>query len=401
MIFDFNIPVYIWILAGIAVLAAIVALKARFLPMLKIVRTADEQTEDYAHIINPEAEHPAKGPKVSVVVYAYTCEEKLTEYLSTLMSQDYHDFEVVVVNEGNNEVTAGLAERLTSLYPDKLYVTFIPPGSHNLSRRKLALTLGIKAAKGEVVLTTTSNCIIPSSSWLSLMMTPFAENSYTDIVLGVSHIDPSQFSGPAKWYREFDDTLTSMQWIGASLNGRTFRGDGHNLAYRRKLFFEQKGYSKTIHLMHGDDDLFIYDIADDINTEVMLVKESILTVDWGEAANRMHADLKERYQFTSTFLPSLPFLREGLGSSMQWLVTASAVAAALIPLPNLFPASMALVILLAFNITEIVVYEKAAHRLDASTPWVLLPLYMLWRPLGNLIFRLRHRPHRKKNFTFA
>lgn len=402
MIFDLNISIVVWSLIGVSLAAAALALKVRFMPMIRIKNTADEQTEDFNYILSQTDISDKKDcPKVSVVVYAYTREEELADYLSVLMKQDYPNFEVVVVNEGNNEVTAGLAERLTSLYPERLYVTFIPPGSHNLSRRKLALTLGIKAAKGDVVLTTTSNCIIPSSSWLRLMMTPFMENSFTDVVLGFSHIDADQFTGPAKWYREFDDTLSAIQWIGAALRGAAYRGDGHNLAYKRKLFFDQKGYSKTIHLMHGDDDLFVCDISNEINTEVMLVKDAILDLDWGEAANRMHSDLKERYQFTSAFLPSAPFLRVGFASTMQWLATGAAVAAGLTGLPNLLPPSMALLILLAFNITEMVIYEKAAHRLDASTPWVLLPLFLLWRPIGNLIFRLRHLRQRKKNFTFA
>ncbi|MDE6792963.1 MAG: glycosyltransferase [Muribaculaceae bacterium] len=401
MIFDLNIPIIIWILLGIAVAAAILAIKVRFMPMLRIVRAADEQTEDFEFRQESDFLSSVKCPKVSVVVYAYTREEDLTDYLSRLMIQDYTNFEVVVVNEGNNEVTSELAERLTSLYPDRLYVTFIPPGSHNLSRRKLALTLGIKAAKGDIVLTTTSNCIIPSSSWLTLMMTPFIENSFTEVVLGISHLDADLFSGPTKWYKVFDSTLGIIQWTGASLRGYTYRGDGHNLAYRRHLFFEQKGFSKTIHLLHGDDDLFVCDITDEINTEVMLVKDGILTLDWGEATNRMHADLKERYQFTAAFLPKTPFLRVGFGSCMKWTVTAAALAAALFPLPNLLPAAIALVILLAFNITEIVIYEKAAHRLEASTPWLLLPLFFLWRPIGNLIFRLRHIRQRKKNYTFA
>ncbi|MDE5975531.1 MAG: hypothetical protein K2G69_03175, partial [Muribaculaceae bacterium] len=282
-----------------------------------------------------------------------------------------------------------------------LYITFIPTGSHNLSRRKLALTLGIKAAKGEVVLTTTSNCIIPSSGWLSAMMRPFLENGSLEVVLGYSHMEFNHMTGPAKWYRQFDDVLTACQWLGSAIGGNPYRGDGENLAFKRRLFFEQKGYAGSIHLVNGDDDLFVNEIADDFNTEVMIAPESILSVDWGEASNRMYADLKERYQFTAMMLPFRPFLRAGLGSSMQWLAVGSAVAAALLSLPNLFPTAIGAVILLALFITEMVIYDKTARRLGASSIWGSLPLFLLWHPVGNLFFKLRHRSHRKKNFTFA
>lgn len=401
MTFDFFIPPYIIGLLLLSLLACAGVIIARFVPMMKVVRKASQdallQEEVETFLSSPSG----KLPKVSVIVHTFTTEELIIPYLETLMSQDYPDFEVVLVNEGNNEVTADMAERLMKLYPERLYVTFIPPDSHNLSRRKLALTLGIKAAHGDIVVTTASNCLIPSSSWLSLMIYPFIGQKHIDVVLGYAHIRQSDMRGPGKWYREFDDTVTAVQWLGSAVSDNPYRGDGNNLAYKRSVFFEQKGYSRSIHLVNGDDDLFVNDITDGFNTEVMLAPESILAVDWEAAANRIHGDLKERYQFTSSLLPSAPFLRAGLASSMQWLATLSAIAAALLPLPNLFPAAVALFILLALNITETIIYTKAAHRLGASSPRLVLPLFMLWLPLGNLFFRLNHRRHRKKNFTFS
>ena len=114
-------------------------------------------------------------PKVSVVVYSFTEEDEIFSYLEAAMNQDYPDYEVIIVNEGGAETTASLAKKLKAIYPERLYVTFIPEESRSLSRRKLAFTVGIKAASGEVVLTTTSNCRIPSRRWLTSMMRPFVE----------------------------------------------------------------------------------------------------------------------------------------------------------------------------------------------------------------------------------
>lgn len=401
MSFDFRIDLQVWILILATITACIWAFVARFVPMIRIIRKADSQISFAEEDSEEAAMVSGKYPKVSVVVYTYTREEELLGFLQSLMTQNYPNYEVILVNDGSIEVTAELSDSLKSIYPDNLYVTFIPPGSHNLSRRKLALTLGIKAAKGEIILTTASNCIIPSSSWLSDMMKPFLESSVTEVVLGYSHIDYENMYGPGKWYREFDDVLTGCQWLGEAINDNPYRGDGNNLAYRRRIFFEQKGYSKTIHLVNGDDDIFVNEIANDFNTEVVLTPESILTVDWGEASNRIYADLKERYQFTSAMLPFTPFLRSGCASLMQWIATLAAAGAILFGLPNLLPTALAGGFLLLLLIMEMVIYTKAAHRLGANAHWQLLPLFLLWHPLGNMFFRLRHRRHRKKNFTFA
>lgn len=396
--FEFQISTIAWIWLAVLCGSSIFAILARFLPIILTSRTASAQTKE-AELVSFQPEE--KVPKASVIVYCFIEEESLNEYLEVVMNQDYPDYEVILVNEGSFEVSSSLAERLQARYPDRLYVTFIPPESHNLSRRKLALTIGLKAAHGDVVVTTTSNCIIPSRSWLSLMMQPFCGSDRTDVVLGYAHINFDNLHGAWKWYREFDATLTACQWLGAAINHYPYRGDGFNLAYRKHLFFEQKGYSKTLHLMNGDDDLFINDISNGRNTDVMIAPDAILTYDYGEAGNRIMRDMKERYQFTSRMLPKMPFLRAGFGSAMQWVATAAGIASALVSLPNLIPLIAAVVLLSILNIAEILLYRKAAKALGSVCLWWALPFFLLWHPIGNFIFKWTHRRHRKKNFTFT
>jgi hypothetical protein len=40
------------------------------------------------------------------------------------------------------------------------------------------------------------------------------------------------------------------------------------MAYRKSLFFEQKGFSAHLNLQRGDDDLFINQVAKGFNTKV-------------------------------------------------------------------------------------------------------------------------------------
>lgn len=410
MIFDIYLPALSWVLIGVAVLAAAVAL----LLLEPFRRTAatpvhlpgpganpdnNENSENNENTENSENNENSSKPSLTVIVYAAVPTDELDTYLANLMRQDYPDFNVVLVYDSGASATAAISEHYAALYKN-LRFTFIPPESHNLSRPKLAVTLGMKSATGDVVLTTSAGCEIPSDSWLSEMMRPFADCTATEVVLGYSRFDPAELSGFNRLYRQFDSVRTSAMWLGYAIGGDPYRGDRYNLAFKRRLFFEQKGYSRTINLVTGDDDLFVNDIATGANTAVMLHHDTILTTRWGVAASGMWNDRKERYDFTSQWLPKGPFIRGGAVSAMQWLAFGAAVAAAVLGLPNLLAAAAGLVVLVVFWSLETLLYRRVARRLDAVPLAVAVPLFWLWHPVGNFIFRMRHRSGRKKNFTW-
>lgn len=396
MDFSFCFDTAVWASLATLAVSSIIALWARFKPVWAAGSAVRKQDPE-----GPRADATAGLPKVSVIVYTTTDEDDIYTYLEMAMRQDYPDYETIIVNEGGAEATSDLAERLHNRYPDRLYVTFIPPEAHNLSRRKLAQTIGIKAAKGDIVVTTASNCKIPSEKWISSLAAPFIEDPATDVVLGYSHIDPSDLHGAGKWYREMDSTLTACQWIGAAAYGRPYRGDGMNLAFRKDLFFHHKGYARTMHLVNGDDDIFLNEIMTPGNTSLSISPGSILASQWGVSGNRIHADLKERYQFTSRFLPRAPFLRAGLASAMQWAMPAAALAAGIAGLPSLLPACTALLLLTVAWTLEAAIYRRTARRLESTSLWWSLPWLLLWHPAGNCLFKMRRRRHLRKNYTFV
>lgn len=379
-----------YILAGLALLCALMTLFVFERPLLRIGNAKQPRLT------------PVHTPKVSVIVYSQVNEESLLEYLDKLQTQDYPDFEVIVACETSAESYEILAESCVRRYRN-VHVTFVPSESHNLSRRKLALTLGMKAATGEIVVTTVANASAPGVGWLSTLVAPLLcdGSEHTDIALGYAHLDYRQMKGGGKWYREFNELITDALWIGYALGGKPYRGDGRNLAFRRKLFFDHKGYSQSIHLHAGDDDIFIHEVSTPQNTAITLDPESFLLVDWGDASTRMWRARKEQYEFTSKWLPRKPFLQAGAVSLMQWLIAALCAASILLSLPSLAPAIVAATVILLFWLGEILIYRRAASRLHATRLWWALPLFRLAKPILNALFRLHHRRHRKQNFTWT
>lgn len=360
--------------------------------------TVVEETEAQAGSEAQDVVPDDGRPKVSVVVYSKTDEEVLAHCLEQIYAQEYPDFEVIVVCDGASSEAEYIEEKYKALYP-QLYVTFIPPGSHNLSRRKLALTLGMKAAKGDVVVTTVSNIEIPSVLWLATLCSPLSDPSIV-ISLGYSHIKRGELHGPGRWYREFVSLMTDTQWIGYALGGSPYRGDGYNLAFRRQVFFAHKGYSQTIYLQAGDDDIFVNEIVEPDNFALAIDSHSMLSTVWGESANRVWSIRKEQYDFTSRWLPRGPFLRAGASSAMQWLAVLAYAGSVVTALPNIVPAIAGGVVLLLFWLAEIGAYRSAARRLNATRLWFAVPLFNLIRPVCNAWFKFVHRNAKIKNFTW-
>ena len=95
-------------------------------------------------------------PSATVVLFSKVDDERLADTLRQIYAQDYPRFSVVVVCDTTFEHKEDIAERFRTEFPG-IHVTFIPSESHNLSRRKLANTIGVKAADGEVLVTTVAN----------------------------------------------------------------------------------------------------------------------------------------------------------------------------------------------------------------------------------------------------
>ena len=207
-------------------------------------------------------------PGMSVVIATSDQEELLAKHLPHILDQDYPNFEVIVVDDNSKDYTKELLERLAKQYPN-LYTTYTSDSIRYISHKKLALTLGIKAAKNEWVVFIEPDCYPVSNQWLARLARHC--NDDTDVVLGYSNYERKP--GFANLYYMYDTLLMQLRMLGLTLRRRGFMGIGRNMAYRREIFFTNKGYSHHLELERGEDDLFINEhiparrIAADVNKE--------------------------------------------------------------------------------------------------------------------------------------
>lgn len=232
---------------------------------------------------------------VSVVICAHNACHLLKENLPLILEQDYPDFEVVVVNHSSDDDTGYLLNNLEEKYPQLTSVN-IKEDLNFFSGKKFPLSIGIKSAKHDLVLLTDADCRPQSKSWINQMQSAFIPK--VDIVLGYG---PYKHEGGLlnKLIR-FDTAHIAIQYLSSALAGIPYMGVGRNLAYRKQLFFKNKGFIAHYRIKSGDDDLFINRVAKRANTTIMVNPESYVLSDPKETLGDWITQ-KRRHLSTSTY----------------------------------------------------------------------------------------------------
>ncbi len=335
----------------------------------------------------------------SVIIYSQGDAENLHELLEVVLNQDYPAaYEVIVVNEGEASDVRDTVGMLRNRYPN-LYLTFTPEGVVNLSRKKLALTLGIKAARYDVAVLTTTAATVTSPLWLRRMTWRFDKNSPAEVVLGFAAVDPGEDSVHGCRRRAFDFVAESVRWLSVAIAGKPFRGTEYNIAYRRSLFLKNKGFARSLNLHYGDDDIFISEIANRHNTQVELSEDSIVLLREGNHPRLFNERVLRRI-FTERFIRRKPRVLVPLTGILQIAAIACGAAAAVIDWPNLQVAVIAAVLIVAMLAFDIATWRKAMKALKSRPLCITIPWFVLTHPLRRGMARLHARLGKQKKYTW-
>jgi glycosyltransferase involved in cell wall biosynthesis len=240
---------------------------------------------------------------VSIIICARNEAENLRNFLPAVLEQNYPDFEVIVVNDCSEDNSYDVLGNFLTQYPNLKISTINkdPKFTHN---KKFAQFIGIKAAKNEILLFTDADCQPESDKWLAGMASKFDEK--TDFVLGYGGYLNEK--GLLNKYIRYDSMTIAMQYLGMAIRGIPYMGVGRNLAYRRSVFFENKGYGAHNHIVSGDDDLFVNTNATGSNTSTEFKKGThtrsvpyLNLVEWITQKQR-HLTTAPYYKFRDKFL---------------------------------------------------------------------------------------------------
>jgi glycosyltransferase involved in cell wall biosynthesis len=200
---------------------------------------------------------------VSVIVCVHDEEENIKELIPLLLEQDYPEFEVIIVNDRSNDGTYDYLLEETKKIP-RLKMVHVDRTPEHVNGKKYGITLGIKAASHEWVLLTDADCRPRSKHWITSMSAQFTNEA--QFVLGYSPYEKRP--GFLNLFVRFESLLTALQYFAFALLKNPYMGVGRNLAYRKSLFLEKKGFNNFINVTGGDDDLFVNQHAKGKTTNV-------------------------------------------------------------------------------------------------------------------------------------
>tara|TARA_B100000508_G_scaffold60116_1_gene46772 strand:- start:49330 stop:50460 length:1131 start_codon:yes stop_codon:yes gene_type:complete len=213
----------------------------------------------------------AKGytPNVTVIIAARNEEDNLFELLPSILTQDYPEYEVIVVNHQSVDDSSHILKALQREYKH-LKVIELERNKHLAHGKKLPLTVAIKGAKYEHLLFTDADCKPKSKNWIRLMCGQFTHKK--QLILGYApYLKKKGFTNR---FIRLDTAMIGMNYLSFAKAGVPYMGVGRNLAYTKSLFHENSGFKSHYALQSGDDDLFVQEAAKNRNYGICVDPES-------------------------------------------------------------------------------------------------------------------------------
>ena len=203
------------------------------------------------------SDEPGRLPQVSVIVAARNEEAHIERCVGALLAQDYPEdlLEIIVVNDESEDRTLHLLERLRGDSGDRIRVLDTATEGSELCGKPRAISQGVDASTGELILLTDADCR-PVSTWVSATVDHFHE---ADVVAGFTLVDGSTFFG----------RMQQLDWIhlqgiaAASMAfGSPVGAIGNNLSFRREAYERVGGYRGLPFSITEDFALFLALIRD-------------------------------------------------------------------------------------------------------------------------------------------
>lgn len=331
-----------------------------------------------------------KNIAVSVIICAKNEAENLKQFLPHILEQDYPDFEVVLINDASHDNTLNIIEAFAKTHNNIKIVT-VENIEAFWGNKKYALTLGIKAATNDYLLLTDADCKPISKHWIASMSSHFSNTK--SIVIGYGGYKKSKYSFLNTLIR-FETLLTAIQYFSYAKLGIPYMAVGRNLAYRKDEFFKAKGFMSHMSIRSGDDDLFINQAANSVNTTLCYSKDSFTESlpetsfkDWLKQKRR-HVSTSKYYKLKHKFMLGLFFISQLL----FWVL-------GIILLSFLFKWKIVIVLILLRFVAQYISIGFSAKKLNELDILVSLPfleLFLIFSQLFIFISNLTLKPNNWK-----
>lgn len=188
--------------------------------------------------------------KISVVIAIYNIENYIRECIQSVVNQNFHDYEIILVDDGSKDSSGKICDEFASIY-NNIFVFHKENGGLSDARN-----FGLKKAKGEYVLFVDGDDFISEEACCELYIE--AINANADIVIGKAHL-----TNPSSSMERFEKIVTdnfsmhkvynSKDYLLKCLENGALRVEAWRSLYRREFLIENNLFFK-FGITHEDEE---------------------------------------------------------------------------------------------------------------------------------------------------
>lgn len=326
-------------------------------------------------------------PPVSIVLTDHDSSFHLKQVLPQLLAQAYPgDYQVIVVIDRSDSESEDVLKLHAS--DPHLYYTMLPDTSRYLSRKKLGITLGIRAAKYDWVLVTDVHSIPSSEHWLENMARHCSDN--VNMVLGMS-----LYGDDSPSYFRYDQVRTMLYNLRMAQQGTPFSSNQSVVMLRKSEFFAASGFRGNLEYTRAEFEFLVNKFGKEGTCALAIEPEA-----WMKAIKPSSKRWRMRQLFALDAMSGMNrsarfrwLRRVDLGFMHLYnLLTLAAIIYAAVLLPELngivLMAASALFWVIS-NVERAFIYRPMLRYFDCISPFAAI-MQDLTLGYRNIVMRLRY-----------
>jgi len=179
--------------------------------------------------------------KVSVIIPTYERPISLKSTIDSVLSNTYPDFDLVIVDQSENDETKNLVNEYAR-HDNRIKYLRSEKGKARAANK------GIRNSDGEIIALTDDDCrVFPN--WIENIVSVFEKYSNADIIFGNVEVpdgtDPIDGINPVGGVTPYH-YAKNLWFIGPCSMGRRFLGIGANMAFKREAFEKIWGFDEYL-----------------------------------------------------------------------------------------------------------------------------------------------------------
>ena len=236
-----DVDIFTLILCGVVLVITLISI---FLNPLFRLKTKAFSSEEKQESESEEIDNP-----ISIVLPIRENNTELRALIPAILSQEYtSEFQLIIVIDKGDHETKDILEQYEN--DKRLYVTFVPTTSRYMSRQKMAITLGVKAAKYQHVLLIDANTLIEKNSWLQAIGHSFKKDCNLFVV-------PGTYEESTNSFYQFAHLYTLSYLLNGYLKGRFGRINSNIVGFKKDEFIEQDGFRGGLEHVRGEYEFIV------------------------------------------------------------------------------------------------------------------------------------------------